>query len=59
VGDDNNDEIETFIIRLQKSDNNDIKNINTESLIKSLLQKGNFFRVEEIVKSGKRGKIIS
>lgn len=59
MSDMNNDGVETFIIRIKKSDSDDVKNIDTTSLIKSLLQKGSFFRVEEVIKSGKKGKIIS
>lgn len=59
MSDKNNDGIETFIIRIKKSDGDDVKNIDSESLIKSLLQKGSFFKVEEVIKSGKKGKIIS
>lgn len=59
MSDNQNDGVETFIIRIKKSDDDDIKNIDSESLIKSLLQKGSFFKVEEIIKSGKKGKIIS
>ena len=50
------DGVETFIIKVKKSNENDVKNINTESLIKSLLQKGSFFTVEEVIQSGKKGK---
>jgi len=59
VSDNDNDGVETFIIRIKKSNSEDIKNIDTESLIESLLQRGSFFKVEEIIKSGKKGKIIS
>lgn len=59
MSDNDNDGVETFIIRIKKSNSEDIKNIDTESLIESLLQRGSFFKVEEIIKSGKKGKIIS
>lgn len=59
MSDNNNDGVETYIIRIKKSNAEDVKNIDTESLIKSLLQRGSFFKVEEIIKSGKKGKIIS
>lgn len=58
MSDNNNDGLETFIIRVRKSNSDDVKNINTESLVKSLLQKGGFFTVEEVIKSSKKGKII-
>ena len=53
------DGVETFIIRVKKSDNEDVKSIDSSSLISSLLQKGSFFKVEEVIKSGKKGKIVS
>lgn len=59
MSDNQNDGVETFIIRIKKSNSEDVKNIDTESLIESLLQRGSFFKVEEIIKSGKKGKIIS
>jgi len=58
VSDTNNDGVETFIIRVKKSNTDDVKNVNSESLITSLLQKGNFFKVEEVIKSSKKGKVI-
>jgi len=49
-----NDGVETFIIRVKKSDGDDIKNIDSGSLITSLLQKGSFFKVEEVLKTTKK-----
>lgn len=53
---DNNNSVETFIIKIKKSNDDDIKNIDSTSLIISLLQKGSFFKVEQIIKSGKKEK---
>lgn len=52
--DNQNDDTETFIIKLNKSKEESIKKFDTESLVKSLLEKGSFFKVEEITRTGKR-----
>lgn len=54
--DNNSDSTQTFIIRVKKSDGDNIKNFSSASLIKSLLEKGSFFKVEEILETGKKLK---
>jgi len=51
---DNNDEnVQTFIIKVVKSEEKGLSNYSSESLIKSLLEKGKFFRVDQIMETGK------
>jgi len=54
--DNNNNGVETFIIKIKKSNDDDIKNIDSTSLLTSLLQKGSFFKIEEIIKTTKKEK---
>jgi len=50
------EDVETFLIKVRKSKNKDIDSYSSESLIESLLQKGSFFRVEEVTKTRKLKK---
>ena len=50
------EDVETFIIKVRKSKDNDLTNYSSESLIRSLLEKGSFFRINEIMKTGKSKK---
>lgn len=45
--------VKTFIIKVRKSEDRDLQNYSAESLIKSLLEKGSFFQVDEIMETGK------
>lgn len=42
----------TFILTIEKSNDEDVKNLEIESLLKSLLEKGSFLRVKELIKTG-------
>jgi len=44
----------TFIITIEKSDDEDIKNLEIESLLKSLVERGSFVKVKEIIKTGSK-----
>lgn len=50
------EDVETFLIKIRKSKDKDVSSYSSESLIESLLQKGSFFRVEEVTKTGKLKK---
>ncbi len=50
------EDVETFLIKVKKSKDKDVDSYSSESLIESLLQKGSFFRVDEIIKTGKSKK---
>ena len=45
---------QTFIITIEKSDDEDIKNLEIESLLRSLLERGSFLKVKEIIKTGSK-----
>jgi len=42
----------TFILTIEKSNDEDVRNLEIESLLKSLLEKGSFLRVRELIKTG-------
>ena len=44
----------TFIITIEKSDDEDIKNLEIESLLRSLVERGSFLKVKEIIKTGSK-----
>ena len=44
----------TFIITIEKSEDEDVKNITLESLLKSLIERGSFLEVKEIIKTGNK-----
>jgi uncharacterized protein YqgQ len=41
----------SFIITIEKSEDEDVKNIEIESLLRSLLERGSFLKVKEIIKT--------
>jgi hypothetical protein len=43
---------QTFIITVKKSEDEDVKKIEIESLLKSLIERGSFIEVKEIIKTG-------
>ena len=43
----------TFILTVEKSDDGDVKNLEIESLVESLLKKGSFLKIIEIIKTTK------
>lgn len=45
---------QTFIITIEKSDDEDIKNLEIESLLRSLVERGSFLKVKEIIKTGSK-----
>jgi hypothetical protein len=45
---------QTFIITIEKSEDEDVKNIEIESLLKSLIERGSFVKVKEIIKTGSK-----
>lgn len=45
---------QTFIIIIEKSKDEDVKNIEIESLLKSLIERGSFIKVKEIIKTGSK-----
>jgi hypothetical protein len=45
---------QTFIITIEKSEDEDVKNIEIESLLKSLVERGSFVKVKEIIKTGSK-----
>ena len=44
----------TFIITIEKSKDEDVKNITIESLLKSLIERGSFLELKEIIKTGSK-----
>ena len=44
----------TFIITIEKSDDEDVKNLEIESLLKSLMERGSFLKIKEIIKTGSK-----
>jgi hypothetical protein len=44
----------SFIITIEKSEDEDVKNIEIESLLRSLLERGSFLKVKEIIKTGSK-----
>ena len=50
------EDVETFLIKVRKSKDEDVSSYSSESLIESLLQKGSFFRVDEVTKTVKSKK---
>jgi hypothetical protein len=45
---------QTFIITIEKSKDEDVKNIEIQSLLKSLIERGSFIKVKEIIKTGSK-----
>jgi hypothetical protein len=45
---------QTFIITIEKSEDEDVKNIEIESLLKSLIERGSFLKIKEIIKTGSK-----
>jgi predicted transcriptional regulator len=45
---------QTFIITIEKSEDEDVKNIEIESLLKSLVERGSFLKIKEIIKTGSK-----
>jgi hypothetical protein len=45
---------QTFIITIEKSEDEDVKNIEIQSLLKSLIERGSFIKVKEIIKTGSK-----
>lgn len=42
----------TYILTVEKSNDADVKNLEVESLLKALIEKGSFLKVKEIIKTG-------
>jgi hypothetical protein len=45
---------QTFIITIEKSKDEDVKNIEIQSLLTSLIERGSFIKVKEIIKTGSK-----